>query len=547
MKRVVIFLCLFFAARLFANPWYVCLASFENEMNAKTFSRFLEKNKIKNFIFDFENKNGKLVHRVLFDEAFSTRTSARNMRDEFLLSEKMHKLGLRDDLWICEAKKPKRAAGKKIVLEKSARMPTTRERPFSVLVQKNKTEEDAKKTNERLHESDIDSYIVKKYDEDELFSFDVHAGAFATEAETKKAQEELSKKGIRDTEIANYEDFIDKVKNYNDVVQREVVRYESGNEKIPKSIPKNVIRVLNEFPVNKNFQVEEIFIWDFDAIGQEQKNDFQNKTFERFLSTEKGVHAASLVHYKDALYGDDIVIVIAEIDTNAFEKVVSDFGKDTSEIIHAQFALRQSVLDAKILQEGKTLTLVGLNEKKDLFVGMIANNFSLDDFKLFIKSGYGDSSLLVFPEIRKTLFILPDLSREHNRNFLFFQASKLGENYVKEKGYADWAQKLKGHWNASGFYRDGKETVNVGFFNLEYDYAAKETHQLFKNAHSVHESATNHRDNINGEEAWYVETFNAKELSFYKNVYIVAVDVHGESHGDIALLKAFAKDLQIWK
>ena len=539
----IFFVVLFFATNVFANSWYVCLASFKNETNAETFSQFLRKNKIENFIFAFKNQNGKTFHRVLFDKAFSSRTSARNLRDTLLHDKKIRELNL-NDLWICEAEKPAQK-NKKIVLKKSASIPTTSEKPFSILVQKNKNEEDAKKTNERLHEKSVDSYIVKKYNDDELFSFDVHAGAFATEAETKTAQEELSKKGICDTEIANYEDFKDEVKNYNDVVQREVVQYESGNEKIPDSIPKNVVHILNEFPVNKNFQVEEIFIWDFDAIGSEKKTDFENDMFTQFLSTENGVSAASLVHYKDSLYGNDIVIVIAEIDDRDFENKINDFENDETEIIHEQFALRKNILNAKIKQDGNAITLIGLNEKKNLFVGMIANNFSLDDFKLFIKSGYKDSSLLVFPEIRKTLFILPHVSQEHNRNFLFFHASKVGDDYVALKGYADWAQKIKGHWDASGYYRDENKIISTSFFDLEYDFAAKEAHQLFTNAHALYETASNHRDYINGEEAWYVETFDGKELSFYKNVYIVAVDM--ELDGNIDLLKSFANDLLIWK
>lgn len=486
----IFFVVLFFATNIFANSWYVCLASFKNETNAETFSQFLKKNKIENFIFAFKNQNGKTSHRVLFDETFSSRTSARNLRDTLLHDKKIRELNL-NDLWICEAEKDLREIENDIVLAESA----------------NENE------IETLQENQIDTIESETLDETEI--------AERVEPSLKNEIENLPETKIETLET-NENEF----------------------ENAPTTLSQNVLRVLNELPMNKQFQIDEVFVWDFEKIGNEKKTDFATEKIASVLNDEKNLHAATCVRYTDEVYGKSIEVFIALGDKNVFKKIIRDFEKEKNGFEKMQFASRNEIFHADFFQSENNLEGVGVNEKNNLFCKINAQNFSLDEFKQFMIEGFGDASIFDFSEIRETLFTLPDVSNKIAREFLFFHAAKIDEKYVREKGSTEWAEKIKGHWNADSFYRECGEIVSVGFFDLETAERAKATYELFKNAHSLSASDKNYADEINGESAWYVDTLGSREFSFCKNAYIIAIGVASNSRADIETLKNFAKDLR---
>ena len=63
--------------------------------------------------------------------------------------------------------------------------PLTEELPYSVFLERYKEESRAENAESRLEAQGIDSYIVKKYDDETLMSFDLHSGAFSSEEEAE--------------------------------------------------------------------------------------------------------------------------------------------------------------------------------------------------------------------------------------------------------------------------------------------------------------------------------------------------------------------------
>ena len=105
-KKTVFLLILFFlftSNYLFCEDWFVCLGSFKVKQNAQSRVAELEKYDIASFIYEAET-DGQILYRVLFDELYKDRISARTARNNLEKLSVMNKLGIKD-LWICTAER----------------------------------------------------------------------------------------------------------------------------------------------------------------------------------------------------------------------------------------------------------------------------------------------------------------------------------------------------------------------------------------------------------------------------------------------------------
>ena len=99
------------------------------------------------------------------------------------------------------------------------------------------------------------------------------------------------------------------------------------------------------------------------------------------------------------------------------------------------------------------------------------------------------------------------------------------------------------------FYQDDKR-ISVGFFDLDYDYNAKNIHEMFMDTHNEEEvNDINHPCTVNGLDGWFIgdDVFSSSnEVSFSFKVYIIAVNSFYPDYFDEDELVSFAGDLQIW-
>ena len=177
---------------------------------------------------------------------------------------------------------------------------------------------------------------------------------------------------------------------------------------------------------------------------------------------------------------------------------------------------------------------------------MAAENFTLDDFNTFMSNSYADSNMLIYPQLRKNLFILPDNSKTQ-RDFQGFTLKKVGRDYVELKNYADWAWGLYGHWCASAYFAQAEEPMHVSFYDLDYDYNAQKIHKMFMDTHDIsYQGDDNHSEMVHESSGWYINSFGYKELSFTNKSYIIAADSEDYTSIDLQELHEFADDLKIW-
>ncbi len=543
MFKKNLFCCLFvcFMMPLFCDSWYVCLGSFKDKKNAQNFVENLKRENIHSRIYLHQSENGKF-YRVLSEEKFDFIHEARRRRDEINSHAFIQKLNI-SGLWACGASDEDLQDDDTIILTSNDAndIPISTEKPFSVLVRSYKEEQAAINDKQRLAASDVDTYILKTFDDSSYFSFDLHAGAFDNETEVEQLQEKLADIGIEDTKISNYEDIADNIEKYNEVIKTQNVTYAHGNDSIPTSFSPWVQKCIRQFPINKNFRIEQIMLFDIDNINATNTEVPELEEIEDFLDETDNIHAASLAIYKDDLFDKSVSIFIAVGDDGTFTQ-----KNATGEM---KLAIVDDILNCNVNKDDDgNYTLFATNSTNNMYVVMHANDFTQSQFDAFINNVSNDSSLLVYPQLRKTLLVLPEKNDTLQRDFLYFNLSKVQESYAREKNYSAWSIPIVGHWEASNYFCQDGEKVSVSFFDMDYDYNASRIHGMFmdeKRRGSINEN--NHPSALENANSWYLDTlFSTNELSFSTKSYIIAINSYNENMLEENELIDIAEELQIW-
>ena len=522
-----------------ADGWYVCLGSFTSADNARQFSAVLTKRGLPNAV-SVHKAAGKTLYRVLYDKPFERRDEARIFRGGLLDDSRVRLLRL-SGLWICEANPggEKTATGEVLQKNDGTTLPVSEEKPYSLKVRSYKEEHPAQQSSERLRANNIDAYVVKTYDDDAYFSFDVHAGAFATPDESAETADALAALGIGDTELSDYADIKEKMLRYDAVVQQDNVVFETAENATLPEFSEAVRTCLANLPVNKNFLIESITIADFETLARADSGKWLGSFKE--LSQETGADALAKAVYRDDLFGKRVEVCVMERAAH-----FADFPGEST----VQFALPgNDVLYATVASDGNVRTISGMNADTTLVVKIDAYDFSEDEFSAFMHNAWSDSATVIYPQLRKSLCVLP--KKAAGRDFAAFTLSRVDESYAVEKGYADWAIPKVGHWLASDYFLQDGEEVSVGFFDMDYAHNAQRNQEMFNDAHRRSlVSNSNHPATVNGTDAWYVKTTSSnfvKEISFSIKSFIVAVDTDINSTIEEDDLTAFASELLIWE
>lgn len=542
-KRFLFFIifCLFALTQGICDSWSVCLGSFKIKENAEKLVESLRQENIQAAIYLHESENGTF-YRVLLKQSFDFINEARKMRDEIYSQSVIRNLDI-SGLWACSASSEE-LQSKTVVLQsnKIEEIPVSIEKPYSVMVRSYKEEQAAINDKERLNENDVNAYILKTFDDSSYFSFNLHAGAFDKVEEVEDLQEKLEDLGIEDTKISNYEDIVDNVEKYNEVIKTQNVTFEDGNYTIPTSFSSAIRASIRQFPVNKNFQIEQISIFDIDNINATGADVDGAEKIDDFIDEINGVHAVSIATYKDDLFDKNVMVFMAVGDDGCFKQKEFDGAEDL------QLAIVDDVLDCAVLFNDNDCYLQGTNRAKNMLVGMISKDFTKGQFSAFINNISNDSSLLVYPQLRKTLLVLPEKNELVQRDFLVFTLSRIGESYAVERNYSDWSVPIVGHWNAKSEFFQDNQKLSVSFFDMDYDYNANRVHGMFMNEKKgITINSDNHPSSLELADSWYLNSFSSNELSFSTKSYIIAVNSYSGERIPENDLIGVAKELQIWK
>jgi hypothetical protein len=294
--------------------------------------------------------------------------------------------------------------------------------------------------------------------------------------------------------------------------------------------------------VNKNFLLEEVSIIDFDnyRLSSDKPDDLGE--ILNIIDGDENVHAAALAKYFDELYRKNIKIFIAEAE--GFDFAVSHL----STLEHLQLSSANGVFECDLYEDAGKYILCGENKAEKTFIKIESVDFSKEEYLEFINNSFNDSTLAIYPQLRRTLFVLPDQNPSIPRDFISFNLTKVGPSYAEERGNKNWALLIVGHYLAKTFIQENSNLLSLGFYDLDYDYNAKSVHSVFmadKNNTTI--SGDNQpvrlKDNIDG---WYLKNSMQKEISFSTKAYVIAVDTAASSELNRENMLAVTDDLKVW-
>lgn len=593
---------------VFADGYHVCVASYKSLDNAETMLKKLEKQSVSALVSENKVKN-QTLYRVLLSKEFKKASDARKYRDEVKNYSFVKELGLKD-FWVCESEKivlinmtykvvrdggvppkappvePAKPAPKAkpapvpvpvpvplpipeepeevpepedviepeapaeelpvIVVEEpktlgaNEKAVLSEENPYSVIVRSYKYEQFAENDSARLKELGFEPYILKTFDDKEFFAFNIHVGAFASLDEAEELNSQFADAGIPDTMVSDYNEIKENLQKYDDVILRESVSFDNGQYEIPTCVPESIAKLVKQFPANKDFPIQEITIIDYDNYLAVRDKPNLSSELRAYLDEEEGLHSALLAKCRDELYRKEVSVFFANADQHKEDDILGEFE-------NMQFGATDGVFDCVLYENDGELVLSGMNISEKMCVKIKTRDFSKEEFINLLIDSFNDGSLSLYPQMRRTFYVLPDKNPDEDREFIIFNFKKVGEEYASERNYAEWAVPIVGHSLAKSYFYDSNSLLCIGFYDLDYDFNAKNVHAHFTEAKNTTEiTETNKPVSVNGIEGWYLLNPKQKEVSFSTKSYVIAIDTEPTSVLSKDDLIKVGTDLKIW-
>ena len=557
-RKIFLTLLLWISAAVWAQE-RVCFGVFLNGDFAVQLAETLEKNGIYSEILREERYPGStylyVVSRDIYEEAEAVRKRIADLENTEIIGS----LNL-GPLRAVRTERPASAAhsatgnGSGSVSDRADsvreteknRFPLTPQTPYSVFLERYKEEIQAEKAQSQLKEKEIESYIVKKYDEETLLSFDLHSGAFSSESEAEAYREKLETKGVISKGVRHLDEFRDQTEDFDRLTEeQEVVRFVE-HYGIPEDLSPVILEQLNYFPIHSDYSLTSLELFDIDNISRIPYTVDSGKIREMMPHLDRiGLrNACSFAVYENPLFGRRIFVTIFSGNEPVSEPF--SFEKDSQSPV----LFKGDYGHLEFYRNSET-ELVGISgDRKHLFY-LSADSFSGEEWHDFIYRAWQGGDRFVYPEIRKTLFILPKTKAE-DRLFLSFSLKRVEIDYAEERGNAVWAKQIVGHWDASCLFDIRGAMTAVSFFNLDYELNAEKVHSLFMEEHRQDRPYrgwnTSEEKRVDGRTGWFLENDSFNELSFSFKPYIIAVGSGRQgSKIDYGEILQLARDLQIWE
>lgn len=414
------------------------------------------------------------------------------------------------------------------------------ENPYSVIVRSYKYEQFAENDSARLKELGFEPYILKTFDDKEFFAFNIHVGAFASLDEAEELNSQFADAGIPDTMVSDYNEIKENLQKYDDVILQESVSFDNGQYEIPTCVPESIAKLVKQFPANKDFPIQEITIIDYDNYLAVRDKPNLSSELRAYLEEEEGLHSALLAKCRDELYRKEVSVFFANADQHKEDDILGEFE-------NMQFGATDGVFDCVLYENDGELVLSGTNISEKMCVKIKTRDYSKEEFINLLIDSFNDGSLSLYPQMRRTFYVLPDKNPDDEREFIIFNFKKVGEEYASDRNYAEWAVPIVGHSLAKSYFYDSNSLLCIGFYDLDYDFNAKNVHAHFTEAKNTTEiTETNKPVSVNGIEGWYLLNPKQKEVSFSTKSYVIAIDTEPTSVLSKDDLIKVGTDLKIW-
>ena len=382
--------------------------------------------------------------------------------------------------------------------------------------------------------------MLNTFDDESFFAFNIHAGAFATKEEAEELKAQFDEAGIADTSVSNFKDIEEKVKKYDEIISNETVLFDNGRTDFPNSASDSIKKLAQMFPANSNFPVQEITILDYDSYrASSEKPEITSQIFD-LIGDEESVHSALYAEFRDELFRREVSVLLVDADSFPTDDALGD-------VETMQFDSKNGAFDCTLYENNGEFVLFGENLLEHIFIRIKSKDFTKEEFISFLIDSFNDTSLVLYPQLRRTFFVLPDGHSDGSRTFICFNLKKIDSSYAKERGNVAWAMPIVGQSLAKSYFSEKNMLLCLGFYDLDYDFNAKNIHKHFMEAKtSAAVSESNHSIPVKGSDGWYLLNSKQREISFSTRSYVIAIDTAPNNALGKDELVDFGNELKIW-
>lgn len=374
----------------------------------------------------------------------------------------------------------------------------SKEKPFSIEVKKERSFFQAKKISDRLNEMNIPAYLIYQEDSIDGNWYKIFVGAESVE-DSILVDKDSYKQELQTDELSIVH--FDSLSNFKIVINGDtsIVKETQRIDANKPDVPEVFFQVASQYPQSNALFLKNI---NFLNLNKEIKETSMLISSSMELDLPRGIglnklsaHCFGLSEavFKDNLFEDRVTMHIARL-----RPVVNH--QNTASIINAtnkrHFETAEIFADL-ILETGEYL----LEEKEEIEIQAIKKLYGYkvrieprqdyirtyfvlvdemleylffsqstdktDDELMAILLQIGnDQGLNDYNEFYNAFYTLPD-DLPPDDMFLGFTLGKLDWTYAKSRGYAKWANKMVGHWDAMGyFYNQDKGIWSFSLFDM---------------------------------------------------------------------------------
>lgn len=392
------------------------------------------------------------------------------------------------------------------------------EKPYTLFVRSYRDSKRAEYDKKRLEMLDSQPSVIKTYSEAKGFLFNLYAGAFETEEEAEELAKSLEKLGIENTEIQNYNLIYSSIKKYNDfVLNTTITAFNLENARIPDSLNADIQSCIKDFPLNNDYEIEEMIIYDVKNIIADEVDDEWTQDLENYIYQKERVTAAVTSILKDPLYGNSLTVYVQKGKAFNTEEIKTETERKITIGIEDYLGF--------ISEEDDIYTFTGINADNDLLIKIVADNLTDIQFNTYLTTVFAQNELYNNSSFKNSIASIAKANLEKGRKFETCLIGKIKEEDAREI-YGDYAKTVSGNtWIWSYFSQDDEQIESISL-NLIYDWLSEKYYDDFMNKQmELQISETNRPSFVPFVDSWYYKEASEQLIQLsakVKSFFIVA-------------------------
>ena len=392
------------------------------------------------------------------------------------------------------------------------------EKPYTLFVRSYRDSKRAEYDKKRLEMLDSQPSVIKTYSEAKGFLFNLYAGAFETEEEAEELAKSLEKLGIENTEIQNYNLIYSSIKKYNDFVRNTAITaFNLENARIPDSLNADIQSCIKDFPLNSDYEIEEMIIYDVKNIIADELDDEWTQDLENYIYQKERVTAAVTSILKDPLFGNSLTVYVQKGKAFNTEEIKTETERKITIGIEDYHGF--------ISEEDDIYTFTGINAENDLLIKIVADNLTDIQFNTYLTTVFAQNELYNNSSFKNSIASIAKANLEKGRKFETCLIGKIKEEDAREI-YGDYAKTVSGNtWIWSYFSQDDEQIESISL-NLIYDWLSEKYYDDFMNKQmELQISETNRPSFVPFVDSWYYKEASEQLIQLsakVKSFFIVA-------------------------